>query len=423
MNMNKFLIPLAAACLAGAASADTPNFVDAQGNGFPVTVITLPVQGPSYTQDMWISPSPDVYAALDSTIPSGIYYFQLLDLDFNNLSELALGDRMFEVVNNAGALTVTRMGGTPDLPAPGAGAGGVGQSIPLFPFVSAPYYPNRPELLCAHKAIIFELLPDGSNRIVRSGFFRVGDGQLASISGIVFNDLDRDGARDAGEQGIAGRTVKLISNNPATAGQVVATKTTGAAGEYIFEGVNPGDCSVVLEIDAAQYLATTPMDVRLGNCGCGSQIVDFGAVPLASQCEGRTPGFWRNNNGIAQINAGQWWDELRDLKLVNAIGWNFDPSGNVCLWKGYMGSASGYNMAYKLSTHLAAMKLNVLSGRVSENCRVHTPFGEKTIGQLIQMANAALIHDPFTPPCDDDRAYQEQLKTVLDKANNNLNWL
>jgi hypothetical protein len=412
MNMNKFLIPLAAACLAGAASADTPNFVDAQGNGFPVTVITLPVQGPSYTQDMWISPSPDVYAALDSTIPSGIYYFQLLDLDFNNLSELALGDRMFEVVNNAGALTVTRMGGTPDLPAPGAGAGGVGQSIPLFPFVSAPYYPNRPELLCAHKAIIFELLPDGSNRIVRSGFFRVGDGQLASISGIVFNDLDRDGARDAGEQGIAGRTVKLISNNPATAGQVVATKTTGA-----------GDCSVVLEIDAAQYLATTPMDVRLGNCGCGSQIVDFGAVPLASQCEGRTPGFWRNNNGIAQINAGQWWDELRDLKLVNAIGWNFDPSGNVCLWKGYMGSSSGYNMAYKLSTHLAAMKLNVLSGRVSENCRVHTPFGEKTIGQLIQMANAALIHDPFTPPCDDDRAYQEQLKTVLDKANNNLNWL
>jgi hypothetical protein len=227
--MNKFLIPLAAACLAGAASADTPNFVDAQGNGFPVTVITLPVQGPSYTQDMWISPSPDVYAALDSTIPSGIYYFQLLDLDFNNLSELALGDRMFEVVNNAGALTVTRMGGTPDLPAPGAGAGGVGPSIPLFPFVSAPYYPNRPELLCAHKAIIFELLPDGSNRIVRSGFFRVGDGQLASISGIVFNDLDRDGARDAGEQGIAGRTVKLISNNPATAGQVVATKTTGAA--------------------------------------------------------------------------------------------------------------------------------------------------------------------------------------------------
>ncbi len=421
----KSLLTLAALSLvSGAALADVPDLlVDAQGNLLPDIVIQLPVDGPIYNAPLDLSSTSAVYALVDGTLPSGIYFYDVLDLNFQPLSPLPLADRMFDVVNTAGVVTMSRLSTDPSLPAVGLGLGGVGQSMPIFPFISPSPYLGRPDLLCAAKVLLFELLPTGDFRIVKTTYLRVGDGQPANVSGVVFHDTDRDGARDANEPGIAGSTVKLVSNHPANPGQVVATTTTDNFGAYIFSAVASGDCSVVLEIDTQVHQATTPLDVRLPNCGCGSQVVDFGKFSVDTQCEGRTQGYWRNNNGIAQIQAGGWWDELRDLNLVNAIGWSFNPSGNVCTWKFYMSGSNAYNMAYALSTQLAAMKLNVLSGRASLDCRVQTQCGVMTIAELIDAANAAIAHDGYTPPCDPDRVLQEKLKNALDKANNNQNWL
>lgn len=62
----------------------------------------------------------------------------------------------------------------------------------------------------------------------------------AAISGSIWNDANGDGARDAGEAGIAGRTVILDDDGD---GQLDAGETfavTGADGGYEFAGVAPG---------------------------------------------------------------------------------------------------------------------------------------------------------------------------------------
>lgn len=51
------------------------------------------------------------------------------------------------------------------------------------------------------------------------------------ISGYVFHDLNHNGLRDPGEPGLAGIPIELRNS----AGQVVATATTGPNGYYFFD--------------------------------------------------------------------------------------------------------------------------------------------------------------------------------------------
>ena len=87
-------------------------------------------------------------------------------------------------------------------------------------------------------------------------------------------------------------------------------------------------------------------------------------------------------------------------------------------------------MANMLSAQLAAMKLNVLHGKVSASAIVACPCGDMglnnqfiTIGHLMTAANNALCADGYTPAGDPNRATQECLKTALDNANNNQNFV
>lgn len=61
-----------------------------------------------------------------------------------------------------------------------------------------------------------------------------------SITGRVFNDLNHDGFQDPAEHGMAGVTIKLISNN-----QIVQTTTTDTLGYYTFANVAPGQYTVL----------------------------------------------------------------------------------------------------------------------------------------------------------------------------------
>ncbi|QDT05620.1 Serine-aspartate repeat-containing protein D precursor [Rubripirellula lacrimiformis] len=71
----------------------------------------------------------------------------------------------------------------------------------------------------------------------------------ATLSGFVYHDADDDGVRDAGEDAIAGANVALVD----ATGKTVATATTDATGRYEFEGLLPGDYSIV-ETQPAGYL-------------------------------------------------------------------------------------------------------------------------------------------------------------------------
>jgi hypothetical protein len=101
-----------------------------------------------------------------------------------------------------------------------------------------------------------------------------------SISGEVYRDKDRDGRHDAGEVGLAGRTVQVLAIED---GQPVlrATDVTDLNGRYsftVFDGLTVGDYQVI-EVLPAGWIATSPL-ARSVNLPRGETFldVDFGNV-------------------------------------------------------------------------------------------------------------------------------------------------
>jgi hypothetical protein len=74
-----------------------------------------------------------------------------------------------------------------------------------------------------------------SNLSLDFGVFRP-----ASLGSVAWHDQNRDGRRDLGEPGVAGITVALYDS----AGRLIATTTTDAAGTYVFRNLAPGVYSV-----------------------------------------------------------------------------------------------------------------------------------------------------------------------------------
>jgi hypothetical protein len=77
----------------------------------------------------------------------------------------------------------------------------------------------------------------------------------ASLGDKVWNDLDRDGIQDAGEQGIAGVTVNLYAANGTT---LLGTTKTDAFGNYIFTNLDAG--TYVVEFVKPSGYTSSPKD-------------------------------------------------------------------------------------------------------------------------------------------------------------------
>ncbi|MDD4161655.1 MAG: SdrD B-like domain-containing protein, partial [Methanothrix sp.] len=74
-----------------------------------------------------------------------------------------------------------------------------------------------------------------------------------SISGVKYNDINKNSARDAGEPGLEGWTINLEK----PAGTVIQTKTTAADGSYSFTGLDPGTY-VITEVQQAGWTQKSP---------------------------------------------------------------------------------------------------------------------------------------------------------------------
>jgi protocatechuate 3,4-dioxygenase beta subunit len=81
----------------------------------------------------------------------------------------------------------------------------------------------------------------------------------ASLSGFVFEDLDNDGLREAGESGIGGVTLQLFDSS----GVVVATTSTNPDGSYTFQNLEP-DTYTIREVQPSGYLDGTDTAGSLG---------------------------------------------------------------------------------------------------------------------------------------------------------------
>ncbi len=86
--------------------------------------------------------------------------------------------------------------------------------------------------------------------------------QLASLGDVVWNDANRNGIQESGENGVAGVTVNLLDNN----GSVLQTTTTDASGSYRFEALEPSEYRVAFDLNTLPtYYVVTPKDIGINN--------------------------------------------------------------------------------------------------------------------------------------------------------------
>jgi hypothetical protein len=101
-----------------------------------------------------------------------------------------------------------------------------------------------------------------------------GNYRTTGFSGMKFEDLNGNGAKDSGELGLSSWIIKLVKE-----GKEVASTETGSGGAYSFTGIAPGSYTVeeVAQTGWTQsYPATGTHPVTLVSGETGPTNVDFG---------------------------------------------------------------------------------------------------------------------------------------------------
>lgn len=138
-----------------------------------------------------------------------------------------------------------------------------------------------------------------------------------TIGDRVWNDTDRDGIQDAGENGISGVTVKLRN----AANVVISTQVTNAAGNYLFTNLDPGVYSVEFPTTVFGY-RLSPVYVGADRSIDSDPSVTTGITPAI------TLGAGENNHTIdagmyLSLNlSGNVWHDVNGMNdnLVNNSG-------------------------------------------------------------------------------------------------------
>lgn len=191
---------------------------------------------------------------------------------------------------------------------------------------------------------------------------------------------------------------------------------TDANGLVVLVVPGPGTYTVSEVFPDGTWYATTDtscvIEVVAGVC-------TYECDPFGNYClvpsGGLTPGFWSNRNGERTFG------QIGGLGIVNS-GCKSNATGpqgdfaNYAAFRSWLLGGTATNMAYMLSVHTAAMKLNVAANYV--NAGSFDLCSGMTIGALLGAANDSLCAYPFTPSGDPQRAAQEALKNCLDALNN-----
>jgi hypothetical protein len=245
-----------------------------------------------------------------------------------------------------------------------------------------------------------------------------------------FYDANANGIKDTGEVSINGWLFTIVAddnlfNQRFTSPLCIVT----APGLYHIFEADTVETNWVHTTPITQD-ATIPPDTT----------VEFGNVCLGAG-GGLTLGFWSNKNG-QNLENNTDFTFLTGLCLRNATGGNQDFTGTLAANKTALNTwllnASATNMAYMLSAQLAAMELNTRHGFVTGTALVYGgdcvkayqlslqlpgSNGFITVNDLMTAANTELCVHGLTPSGSPFRAFQECMKTTLDQANNNINFV
>ena len=206
----------------------------------------------------------------------------------------------------------------------------------------------------------------------------------ASIGNTVWFDTDQDGFYEPadGELGIDGVLVRLTADLDGDGFlDVDLTQETAGGGQYLFDGLLPGDYTVTVldsNFDANGSLAgysstldqsasatdgadrSTPWDVSLDS-GDNYVLADFGYVETTTPGGGQgcTPGYWRQPHHEFAWTAYATTDLFNDVFSLTA---GSDYPGNPTLLEAVWAGGGGYKA---LGRHAVAALLNAANADVS----------------------------------------------------------
>jgi hypothetical protein len=261
-----------------------------------------------------------------------------------------------------------------------------------------------------------------------------------TISVKKFYDLNTDGM-DNDNIPVANWQFTLTGTDENNQAVGPVTQTTDMNGIAAFTGLANGNYTIA-EVLSGTWINTTAASANVTVSGCTNPTqVKIGNVCIGGGGNGGGIGYWRNKNGQALIT-GAYLCALNALCLRDASGNDFDPvqgcpaptnnqvsagKTNLANW---LQNANAVNMSYMMSAQFAALKLNVLSGKVDASKLVYAPgtssanaAGFATISSLMNEANAILCSNGIIAAGNPLRTRAEAVKNALEGANENTNFV
>ena len=255
--------------------------------------------------------------------------------------------------------------------------------------------------------------------------------ETADLNVYKFYDANGNGAWDADEVPLFGWAMTAASN----AGTIGTQLTQSPDGITTFSGLdvanNPYSVTEGTAGATWQQSASIVNGAPTGsptNPVTGLTLVagQTAEVIFGNYCtcrnHGYAPVWWTGSSGQTKLNDGGTmtpeFKVLNGLHLRNANGSDFfldvvnqTQANNYAALQAWLLGADDTNMAYLLSVHLAALRLNIDAGYVKK-LNFFPAYGG-TVADLLNDANAALLADGNTPVGDPNRALQEELKDDL----------
>jgi len=201
----------------------------------------------------------------------------------------------------------------------------------------------------------------------------------ASLGDRVWEDTNKNGLQDAGEQGIANVTVKLYD----CSGTLLATTTTDANGFYHFTNLTPGDYSVMF-VKPSGYVITVK-DANSNGSDASDSDADLttGKTVCTNLLPGENDMTW--DCGLYK----EVVDEKADLKIEKSVS-NNSPKNNDIITYTIKVTNLGPNTAHNaVATDLLPAGLVYQSAAPSQGT-FNAPTGVWTIGDLLNGAYATL---------------------------------
>ncbi len=133
-------------------------------------------------------------------------------------------------------------------------AGGYGLQVPTGVYTVTAEGPGISSPFRVHDVVIL-----AANQKVD---FNTRNRSLGTIEGLVFEDLDRDGIRDAGEPPIAGQTIYLDADDSEDRSPDETSRVTDSSGVFRFTDLRPGDY-ILLHDSQPGWVQTVPEESSL----------------------------------------------------------------------------------------------------------------------------------------------------------------